>query len=117
MTSVDFDREGKIFLVGHLDHARHPDEIDLGWKIETAYDWRACENQDVYVGISQLGGNGQGSTNVAQAIGVVGVHQNIIGGLAGHAYFQSNPSWRNIANVVASIEGPVNSSLKTSRLY
>jgi hypothetical protein len=27
---------------------------------------------------------------VAEAIGVVGVHQNIIGGLAGHAYFQSD---------------------------
>ena len=88
MTGVYLDGEGKVLLIRHLDHSGYPDEIDLLGKTEPADYWTPGENDGIDIGISQVGGNCQGSTNVAEAIGVVGVHQNIIGGLAGHAYFQ-----------------------------
>ena len=90
MAGVYFYGEGKVLLISHLDHSGHPDEIDLLGKTESTDYWTPGENDGIDIGISQVGGNGQGTTNVAEAIGIVGVHQNIIGGLAGHAYFQSD---------------------------
>ena len=90
MAGVYLYGEGKVLLIRHLDHSGHPDKIDLLGKTKSTDYWTTGENDGIDIGISQVGGNCQGSTNMAEAIGVVGVHQNIIGGLAGHAYFQSD---------------------------
>ena len=83
--SVDSDREGQVFFIGHFNHARDTNKIDLGGKRESANYRRSCDDEDIDIGGPQMGGNGQGPTNMPQAISVVGIHKDVIGGLAGHA--------------------------------
>ena len=64
MPGVDLDGHGKIFLVGHLDHARHPDEINLRREIESPDNGRTGDNEDINAASSELGGNGQSPTDV-----------------------------------------------------
>jgi hypothetical protein len=64
VTGVDFDGEGKVFLIRHFDHSRYPDKIDLRRKIESANNGRPGEDEDIYVRSSELAGNGQGPANV-----------------------------------------------------
>jgi hypothetical protein len=74
MAGVYLDGEGKVLLIRHLDHSRHPDEIDLLGKTEAADYWTPGENDGIDIVVSQVGGNGQGSTNMPEAVGVMGVH-------------------------------------------
>ena len=106
MAGVYLDGEGKVLLIRHFDHSGHPDKIYLLGKTESADYWTPGENDGIDIGGSQVGGNGQSSTNVAEAIGVVGVHQNIIGGLAGHSYFQSNLRWWSGTNAFGIFPRP-----------
>jgi hypothetical protein len=78
MTGVDLDGQRKIFLVGFLNHPWDPDEIRLLGERKTSDNRGTCQNEDVNVLMQQIGSNCHGPPYVAQTIGVMGVHQDII---------------------------------------
>jgi len=74
MLRVDFDGQGKVFVVGFFDHARNAHKINLFGKGKPAGNRRSRQYQDIDIRTRQMGRNGHGASNMAQPIGVVGVH-------------------------------------------
>jgi hypothetical protein len=112
VSGVDFDGKGQVLFIGHLYHARDTNKIDLGGKRESANYWGSRDDEDINIGSPQMGGDGQSPTNMPQAISVVGIHENVIGGLAGHAYFQSDIRWGSIPNNSGVFQRPTQLILK-----
>ena len=91
VAGVDLDGEGAVFFVGSLDHARNAHEVDLLRKGEPPGDGRTGQDENIDAVAAKLRGNGHGSPDVPQTIGVVGVHQNVEGAVLRHAADRRDP--------------------------
>ena len=90
MAGFDLDGKRQVFLVGLLDHARYLDEIDLVREGKTPDDRRARQDEDIDVLAEQMGGNRQSPPDMAKAVGVMGIHEDVIRGILVHLLFRSN---------------------------
>ena len=82
---MDLDGVGDVEVVALFDHPRDADEVDLLGKVVAPHDWRARKNEDVDVFPLELRGDSHGPANVAEPIGIMGIHQDVEGGGARHA--------------------------------
>ena len=90
MLGIDFNGEGQIFIVGFFNHSRNPDKIDSVRKRETTGNGGTGQDQDIDAGSQQMGCDGHRSADVSETIGVMGIHQDVIGRVAGHCLFGSS---------------------------
>ena len=69
-----------VVIIGILDHAGDPDKIDPMRKVKSTGNRRTGKDEHIGVGIPQMVGDGHGAADMSKTIGVMGVHENIIGG-------------------------------------
>ena len=78
MFRIDFDGEGKIFLICFLDHARYPNKVDLIRHWIPAHNGGSRQDEDVDINVPQMRGDSHGTAYMSEAIGVMGVHEDVI---------------------------------------
>ncbi len=87
MFRIDFDGEGEIFLICFLDHAWNPNKVDLVRHGEPAYYGGSRQDEDVDVNGPQMRGDSHGAADMSEAIGVMGIHEDVIVRFDSSAHF------------------------------
>ena len=90
MSGIEFDGQREVFFIGLLDHPWYPDKIHLLGEGKTPDNRGPCQNEDIDVLAEQMGRDGHGPPDMAETIGVMGVHQDVIrGGISFHSTIRS----------------------------